>query len=129
MYTSVSGQMGAAQCWSCAKAKWVSCSPLPVATGEEELGWGFSATDFKTQVVWVKQGCQTWRASKTTKKKDFVILCARCSWMFPDWQSRVSPVALRTTQKPSLPEQLHSWFIVLSAQVKAKSKVSPSTTS
>lgn len=84
MYTSVSRQMGAAWCWSCAKAKWVSCSPLPVATGEEELCWGFSATDFKTQVVWVKQGCHV-ESLKNKKKKDFVILCAKCSRMFPDW--------------------------------------------
>lgn len=67
--------MGAAWCWSCAKAKWVSSSPLPVATGEEELCWGFSATDFKTQVVWVKQGCHV-ESLKNKKKEGFCdIVC------------------------------------------------------
>lgn len=57
VHTSACRQMGAAQCESCAEAKWVFCSPLPEPPGEEELCWGFSATNLKIQVAWVKQGC------------------------------------------------------------------------
>ncbi|PKU30128.1 laminin subunit hypothetical protein [Limosa lapponica baueri] len=45
--------MGAAQCQSWAEAKWVSCCPLLVAPGEEELCWGLSATNLKPQLFHV----------------------------------------------------------------------------
>lgn len=51
-------------------------------------------------VVLVKQG---WYVEylKKSKKKEFVVVSARCSWVFPGWQGSVSPVTPRTAQKPS----------------------------
>lgn len=117
MHMSVSRQMGAAQCWSCAGAKWVSCPPLPVAPGEEELCWSFSGTGFKTQLVLVEQGLKN--------QKDFVVLPARYSWLFPGRQGSVSPVT-QELPKAKSPGQHCGWFVMQPAQ--AKPEVSASTT-
>lgn len=122
---SVSRQIGAAQCWSCAGAKWVSCSPLPVAPGEEKLCWGFSGTGFKTQVVLVKQGWYVECLEKAEKRILWDCLTARYSWMFPGWQVSVTCYP-KSSPKAKSSEQHCNWFVLQPAQ--GKPEVFPSTT-
>lgn len=118
MHMSVSRQMGAAQCWSCAGAKWVCCSPLPVAPGEEELCWSFSGTGFKTQLVLVEKGLKN-------QKEGFCGTVCKVQLAVP-WQAGQCHLSPKNSPKAKSPGQHCSWFVMQPAQ--AKPEVSASTT-